>query len=320
MRAARKDRGGKSARQPISKSAIKAGHRALEWLIDASYRDSAAANATSARCGSAAHGRTGNLKRRPMNLLKVAVLTLTVALAACSRAPTDADIKQSVEKFMTLDNGRSVDPLEPYVNLDHACSSLGQQGGRAEFQSAARVVETAGPKRAVAQGLSNWYAKTVWPVKVELRLQCEGGGSAASITATQDFEIEYDGNNGLWTVGNTRWGPWAEDPSAEDVFMWELYTALLCSLAVSVIAASASRPGGDRLALGITSGASAGLFATIVLGLYVGFSYRILLEDGSPGIETALLFAFAGLFIGTIGGLVGASIGAWSGSRLGRRH
>ena len=249
----------------------------------------------------------------------VVVLAAAIVLTGCGRTPSEADIKQVVERFMTQENGRRVGAEEPYVNLDRLCSSQGD-AGQAEFREVDRVVEIVGPKREMAQGLFHWYAKTIWPVKVALRLQCQHSASAAPIIASQEFELEYDDDAGTWKVYGSAWSAWAEGPTEQDVIAWEFYAAIIFGFAVGVIAAAARQPNLEPgpFVSGLLPGLGVGMFAAIAVGLYVGFEYRILEDDSSPGLLNAIAYGFIGLFVGLFGGAIGGCAGGLGGTLIGR--
>ena len=184
-----------------------------------------------------------------------------------------------------------------------------------EFLGADRVVETVGPKRVLAQGLYNYYAKTVWPVKVELRVACESGSTTSQI---QEFELEYDDDSTAWKVDSSRWSPWLSDPTENDIFKWEFLAALISALAAGFGLAVTQRPDQSpgRVSMGAIAGLTAGFFVTVPLGIFVGLTTPTV--EGTPGIGTALTYGFVGLFIGFLVGIPAGCAGGFAASLLRR--
>lgn len=240
------------------------------------------------------------------------VLAVGVAVGGCSGAPSESEIKQAIDSFMHSPLRGRLD--EPYLNLNRLCSNQGAE--TAEFLAVERVIEIDAPKRTAAQGLYHYYTKTIWPVKVEMSLQCQRDELTAPLTSTQDFALWYDGHS--WTVSDTQWRPWWEEgPVEHDVLVWELYTALISGAVIAFLSAASSRSNMNPWLYGFGNGHSVSFVLTIILGVYVGLKVHIVGTD-PPGLAGGLTFGFLGAVIGLIAGAVGACAGSLCGNLLGR--
>ena len=242
--------------------------------------------------------------------IRLAVLCLAIIVAGCSRAPTDTEARHTIVEYL---NG--IHMGSESVDMNRLCASAGRQSSEGAFLGVGDVTQV-GPKRVMAQGLFHWYVKTVWPVKASMHVKC-GEAAYDTVTADQEFELEYDSDARAWHVSETYWNPWVENPTESDVLLWDFYAALIVgALAGFVTAIRTDERLSTRVGLGATMGFALGWAAAIAFAIYAGFRYQIAEYTDKPGLGTAIGLAFLAFFIGFFGGGLGGLAGSLAGARL----
>ena len=98
-------------------------------------------------------------------------------------------------------------------------------------------------------------------------------------------------------------------PTEHQAIMWLVYCGLGASLIFAfIVAQRSSNPSGGASEAYV--GAAMGSFASMVLGIVIGFVVRFYDVPGNPGIGNAFSYGGIGLIIGALVGVVGGVIGA----------
>ena len=178
--------------------------------------------------------KTQTIRFRPNLVFQTPLLivcTLAITLASCSREkpPSENDGKMAVQYYLLGTYGDGGPGLSEGRNLaDKACSSEFNSNGCGtgpfvrewvgSVKEVARVTEIGASKkedvlteRTNRYGVSSWDTDeiTVWPVKVQLILECicrDRTGRiqevpARTVTTTQEYKLHYDADSKKhWSV------------------------------------------------------------------------------------------------------------------------